>query len=288
MSEVSPNGHQNTEGRSARRKTPWPLVVVAALFVIVPFAYWYGTWFGRELSDEQIEKYLHDEKNPRHVQHALQQIAEKIEKDRPDVERWFPLVIKVSESPVADVRMTAAWVMGMEHRREEFHTTLLHLLKDPEPIVRRNAALALVRFGDASCREELRAMLRPYTVKSPASGSALTVLSEGSIVKRETMMARIRAEGESVEEVRSPLPGKISRASITEGNRVEQGSEIFTIAPDSESVRDALIGLYYFGEEQDLSELERYAAGVEGMSEDVKKQAALTVEAVRRRASEKS
>ena len=288
MSEENSNGHKLPAGGTQRRKTPWPLMIVAALFVVVPFAYWYGTWFGRELSDEKIEEYLRDEKNPRHVQHALQQIAEKIEKGKPGVERWFPRVVEACASPVADVRMTAAWVMGIEHRREEFRAALLRLLEDAEPIVRRNAALALVRFGDASCREELRAMLKPYTVASPASGSALTVLTEGSVVKRETMLARIRMEGEKIEEVRAPLPGKISKASIKEGDRVEQGSEVFVIAPDSESVRDALIGLYYFGEEKDLPEIERYAAGVEGMSEQVKKQAAMTVEAVRRRSSVKS
>ena len=58
-----------------------------------------------------------------------------------------------------------------------------------------------------------------------------------------------------------------------------------TAAPEAEHVRDALIGLQYFGEAEDLPEVERYAAGVEGMSEEVKKQAAATAEAVRRRSS---
>ena len=284
MSQAGTNGHAEAEARrTARRRTPWPLAVVAALFVIVPFAYWYGTWFGRGLSDEQVEKYLGETNNPRHVQHALSQIAERVEKEGGVAERWLPRVVEAASSPFTDVRMTAAWVMGLDHRREEFRAALLRLLEDPEPVVRRNAALALVRFGDERCRPELLAMLRPLTVTSDAEGQALTVLSEGTTVKRDTMMAQLRS-GERVEEVRSPLPGRIEKALVKEGDAVERGRELFRIAPDAAQARDALIGLAYFGRAEDLPELERYAAGVEGMAEEVKKQAAATVDAVRRRA----
>jgi hypothetical protein len=49
---------------------------------IVPFLTWYGTWFGRALSDEKIAEYLADEKNPRHIQHALTQIEARMEERR--------------------------------------------------------------------------------------------------------------------------------------------------------------------------------------------------------------
>ncbi len=52
-------------------------------------------------------------------------------------------------------------------------------------------------------------------------------------------------------------------------------------------MRSALVGLYYFGEAGDLAEIERYAGGVEGMPDEVKRQAALTTDAVKRRASVK-
>jgi vesicle coat complex subunit len=45
--------------------------------------------------------------------------------------------------------------MGFDNTSQEFHNALLKLLHDQEPIVRRNAALALVRFNDNSGREEL-------------------------------------------------------------------------------------------------------------------------------------
>src|SRR6184192_797220 len=68
-----------TKSPSRRPSNIW-LIIVAALFIIVPFLTWYGTWFGRNLSDEEIATYLADEKNPRHIQHALSRAEERIER----------------------------------------------------------------------------------------------------------------------------------------------------------------------------------------------------------------
>ena len=72
---INPNG-QNFQPvditRSRRPSNIW-LIIVAALFIIVPFLTWYLTWFGRGLSDDDIAKYLVDENNPRHMQRALLQ-----------------------------------------------------------------------------------------------------------------------------------------------------------------------------------------------------------------------
>jgi HEAT repeat protein len=269
---------------AGRRRTPWPLVVVALLFVVVPALTWYWTWFGRSLSDDEIESYLREGK-ARHAQHALSQIAERIEKGDHSASRWYPQVVELAENPTTDVRMTAAWVMGLEHRSEEFHAALLRLLKDSEPIVRRNAALALVRFGDASSRAELLSMLQSYTLKANARGTALTALTEGSTVKRDSLLVKFRNASSATEEVRSPLPGMIEKAFVKDGESFNEGSDLFVLAPDAEQVRDALVGLYYFGGAEDLSEVERYASGVAGMPSDVKEKAAQTAEAIKRRAS---
>ena len=75
-----------------RRRTPWPLVVVALLFVIVPSLTWYLTWFGRGLTDEELTRYLSDS-NPRHAQHALSQLADRIEKGDGRAARWNSQVL---------------------------------------------------------------------------------------------------------------------------------------------------------------------------------------------------
>jgi len=269
-----------------RRRMPWPLAVVAVLFVVVPFLTWYWTWFGRSLSDEEIGKYLSEGK-PRHAQHALSQIAERVERGDAGAGRWNGQIAALAASPSPDVRMTAAWVMGVEHKSEEFHAALLRLVEDPEPVVRRNAALALVRFGDPRCRPELLNMLRPHTVVAQTEGTALTALTAGSNVKRESLLVRFAIKPNMVEEIRSPLPGVIEKASVKDGDNWHVGAELFVIAPDAEQVSDALVGLMYFGGEEELPDVERYARGVEGMPGDVKTKAALTAEAIRRRSASK-
>jgi hypothetical protein len=260
--------------------------VVALLFVVVPFLTWYWTWFGRTLSDAEIERYL-AEGNARHAQHALSQIGERVEKGDAGARRWFARVVALAASPSADVRMTAAWVMGLEHNSEEFHAALVPLLSDPEPIVRRNAALALVRFGDPRCRAELLTMLRPYTVRAMNGGIALTSLTEGSGVKRESLLLKFRNGSGEIEEVRSPLPGKVERASVKDGEAFATGGDLFIIAPDEEQARDALVGLYYLGGEEELPEVERYARGIDGMPEDIKMKASQTAQAIRQRLNSK-
>ena len=266
-----------------KRRTPWPLVVVAVLFVVVPFLSWYWTSFLRPLDDEKITEYLNDTAKPRHVQHALEQIDKKIVADDGSARKWYPQIVGVASSPVADLRMAAAWVMGDDNREPEFRNALARLLGDAEPAVRRMAALSLSRFGDERARAELRAMLRPYAFKSPLGGTLLTILPAGSRVNRESLVARVRDARGEVREVRAPLSGKIERVSAAANANINAGDELLVLAPDAENVLQSLRALAMVGAGEDLSEIEVYARGVEGMPADVQKQAALTAEAIKGR-----
>ena len=196
---VQPNGDtpQAVIPTQPRRPSNIWLIIVASLFIIVPFLTWYFTWFGRSLSDEKIVEYLADEKKPRNIQHALTQIESRMEKNDPAVKKFYPRILELAKSPTGEVRKTVAWVMGQDNTSEEFHRALLELLKDPEPLVRRNAALQLVRFGDASGRPELRAMLQPFEAKSPINGTIVSILPVGSELRAGALLARIRAAGSS-------------------------------------------------------------------------------------------
>src|SRR5215510_5578919 len=119
------------------------LIIVAGLFIIVPFLAWYFTWFGRNLSDDDIASYLAEENNPRHIQHALSQLEQKISRGDPTAKKFYPQLVSLTKSQTAEVRKTAAWVMGGDPKSAEFHRALLDLLRDSEPLVRRNAALQL-------------------------------------------------------------------------------------------------------------------------------------------------
>ena len=131
--------------------------------VVVPFFFWQGTWFGRPLQDDELTQFLTDPDKSRRVQHGLVQIAERIERGDPEVAQWYEIVAQLSEHPGSEVRVTAAWVMGQDSTSQLFHNALLDLLHDDEVLVRRNAALALVRFGDGEGLKELRAMLASDT-----------------------------------------------------------------------------------------------------------------------------
>jgi hypothetical protein len=290
MVDSNSNGSSNSEVVAAipqKRRTPLPFIILAVLFVVVPFLTWYLTWFGRPLSDENIANYLSDEKNVRHVQQALTQIEGKIEKGDASVKRWYPQVVALSNSSVVEIRKTVAWVMGQDNKADEFHAALLKLLQDPQPLVRRNAALQLVRFGDASGRAELRAILQPYNVVAPIAGTISSVLIEGGVVNENALLARITNSQNQAQELRSPLPGKITSVAAHEGARVAAGDVILTIAPDSDFVYEALRALLFVGEAEDLPDIERYAVGVAGMPERIKLQAAETAKAIRSRSVEK-
>src|SRR5438270_13031005 len=105
---VNSNGQNSQAVAMARSKRPsniW-LLIVAGLFIVVPFLTWYLTWFGRGLSDDDIAKYLVDESNPRHMQHALLQVEERIEHDNGTATKFYPQIVAASRSSVPEVRKT--------------------------------------------------------------------------------------------------------------------------------------------------------------------------------------
>src|SRR3989442_2716358 len=258
---ITPNGKDSQAAAvsSSRRPNNFWLIIIAALFIIVPFLTWCLTVVGRTLSDEDVARYLADEKNPRHMQHALSQVAERIERHDPQVKKFYPQVLALSNNPIAEIRKTTAWVMGQDNSSEEFHQTLLPLLNDSEPLVRRNAALQLVRFGDASGRPELRAMLEPFELKSPLSGTIVSILAQGSKVRAGGLLARIRDASGTVQEFRAPMDGAIGKLSVKEADPVTSGQVIVTLTPDRATVSDALRALAYVGTKDDLPMIEAYA-----------------------------
>jgi biotin carboxyl carrier protein len=289
MTDSSSNGSSSRKVIAVRerRRTPLSFIILAILFVVVPFLTWYLTWFGRSLSDDSLTAYLNDEQSVRHVQQALTQIEERIEKNDQSVKRWYPKIVELSVSNSTEIRKTVAWVMGQDNRSEEFHSALRKLLEDSQPIVRRNSAVQLVRFGDASGRAELRAILQPYDVAAPTEGTIGSILKEGGDARENALLARITNSQNQTQELRSPLPGKIMNVKAHEGAHVAAGDVVLTIAPDAEFVYEALRALFLVGEAEDLPEVERYAQGVEGMPDQVKQQAAQTAKAIRSRSMNK-
>jgi hypothetical protein len=279
-------GHTITS--AARVRASGPILFLAVLFVVAVFLSWYLTWFGRGLSDSEISNYLNDEQHPRHVQHALLQIQDRLEKGDSTARQWYPRVIALAANQETEFRLTVAWLMGSDNRSPEFQQTLLRLIHDPEPIVRRNAALALLRFNDETGRQELVAILEPYTLRAPSEGVVASTLKEGSVLTRGTLLGRIQSADGRVQEVRSPLPGNIEKILAANGAGVSTGDPLLTIGSDEESIWEALRGLALVGEPGDLPVIQHYSHQDAAISGKIQQQATLTVKAVQQRSQDRS
>ena len=276
--------HPEIKVTEVRRRVPGskPILFLAGLFVVATCLAWYFSWFGRELSDADISKYLADERNPRHVQHALAQIQQRMQRGDTGAKNWYPQLVTLSGNPETEFRLTVAWLMGFDNTVPEFHNALLKLVHDEQPLVRRNAALALVTFNDNSGREELIAILKPYVLKAPADGTVQSSMREGTNVGRRTPLARIEQSDGKVMELRSPLPGRVNQIFKANGSQVTHDEDLLSLNSDEESVWEALRGLAIIGMKDDLAIVETYAQSNDA-SGRVKEQAALTAQAINRR-----
>jgi biotin carboxyl carrier protein len=216
--------------------------LTAWLIVLMPFLFWWNTWFGRQLSDKQLAEYLQDEKHPRHIQHALVQIGERMTRHDASVAQWYPQVAKLASYPVEEVRNTDAWVMGQDTSGARFHEALLKMLADPSLMVRGNAALSLVRFGDASGRPQILELLQPATVNAPQPGRVIDTSTVGTAIHQGGVIAKLQAGGQTIE-IRSPIGGRLRALSATTGQTVASGAQIATIDPGTEQVWEALRAL---------------------------------------------
>src|ERR1051325_4256602 len=106
--------------RRPGRKAYFLITLFAFLLVLFPFLFWYLTWFGRKLTDTQIDQYFADKASPRHAQHALLQIGERLSHWQ-DWARWCPDVMAQSSSPSLELRQTSAWIMGQAPGYAPFH-----------------------------------------------------------------------------------------------------------------------------------------------------------------------
>lgn len=269
----------------ARRNSA--IVVVSILLVLITFLFWYQTWFGRPLTDQEMTRYLADTSVPHKTQHALSQLSERLARGDVAARRWYPQLLALARSKEPQLRLLAAWAMGQDNHSEMFHQALRGLVDDPEPLVRENAALALVRFADSAGEPQLRAMLQPYTVVAPKAGAVKFRLKEQDAVSPGAILARI-SPGEDAKPVNvaSPLAGEVAHLLAKDGANVSAGDALAVISPGETQVWESLRALYLVGQPQDLEDVDRYARGTPHMSERVRRQAETTAQAIRQRAAQ--
>jgi hypothetical protein len=256
--------------------------LTAWLICLMPFLFWWNTWFGRKLSDQQLTEYLHDTKKPRHIQQALVQVGERITRHDSTAKQWYPELVILAADPVEEVRNTDAWVMGQDTSGAGFHEALLKMLADPSPMVRGNAALSLVRFGDATGRPQIVALLQPAHIVSPESGRVVDSDRPGTAIHQGGLIAKLQSGNGQSAEIRSPIPGRIRSVAGT-GANLAAGAEVAVVDPSTEQVWEALRALYLVGEVEDIPSVLPYERALPDISNDVREQATITERAVRER-----
>ena len=282
----SPHHKMSPRNRALFFLTAW-------LIVLMPFLFWWNTWFGRQLSGKQIGEFLNDEKHPRHIQHALVQLGERMGRHDASVQALYPELIRLASHPVEEVRNTDAWVMGLDTSGPGFHETLLKMLQDPSPMVRGNAALSLIRFGDASGRPYIVALLQPARIVAPSAGRVTDTDKVGTPIHQGGLIAKLQVDrsavasqnGQQTTEVRSPISGRIRTISVAVGTTVVAGCEIASVDPGDEQAWEALRALYLVGQPDDLPAIRPYQRELPEISSRLRQQALLTEKAVRDRAA---
>jgi hypothetical protein len=157
------------------------------------------------------------------------------------------------------------------------------MLQDKSLMVRGNAALSLVRFGDSTGRPQIVALLQPAQITAPAAGTIVDTDRPGTAIHQGGLVAKLKTdESSQLSEIRSPIPGRIRSVAQT-GAKITSGAEIAVIDPGTEQVWEALRALYLMGQPDDLPAIRPYERDLPDVSNDVRQQAQETEKAIQAR-----
>src|SRR4030088_1805810 len=135
--------------------------------------------------------------------------------------------------------------MGQDTAGPGFHEALLKMLDDSSMIVRGNAALSLVSFGDSSGRPQIVSLLQPVTITAPTAGRVMDTAGVGTAIHQGGLIAKVQdgdgdGDGQQTRELRSPITGRVRTLSTATGASVVPGTAIATVEPGEEQVWEAL------------------------------------------------
>ncbi len=257
--------------------------LTAWLLVLMPFLFWWSTWFGRPLKPKEMNEYLNDNAHPRHIQHAIVQLGQRMSQHDASAAQWYGDLVRLATNPREEVRSTDAWVMGQDTSGAGFHEALLKMLGDASTVVRGNAALSLVRFGDSSGRTQIVSLLQPVVITTAPSGRVIDAATAGTMIHQGGLIAKVQGDDSQIHELRSPITGRVRLATGT-GANLAGGASVATVDPAEEQVWEALRALYLIGQVDDLPAIRPYERELPEISDRVRVQAADTERAIQERA----
>ena len=257
--------------------------LTAWLLVLMPFLFWWSTWFGRALTPKQMGEYLNDNAHPRHIQHALVQLGQRMGQHDASATRWHGDLVRLASHPREEVRSTDAWVMGQDTAGPGFHEALLKMLGDSSVVVRGNAALSLVRFGDSSGRAQIVSLLQPVVITASSGGRVVDTAAAGTAIHQGGLIAKLQ-DGQQVQELRSPITGRVRTLSTATGVTVAAGAQVAIVDPGEDQAWEALRALYVIGQVEDLAAIRPYERELPEVPERLRQQALNTEHAIQERA----
>jgi biotin carboxyl carrier protein len=261
-----------------KKRNPLPMAALLLLAVIVPFLAWYGSWFGRELTDSEITASLELDQEPRDIQHALLAVQSRLLAGDSTATRWRSQVIALKGIDQVQVRRMVAWVLGHD-MDDACRDALVGMLGDADLATRRNAAVALTKWQDERSRPILLAALQPIEIRAPRGGTLDLKVVEGDPVGLGRDMAIVETSGDVTISLRPPIDGRVLRLDKKDGESVTEGELLGALSPDPQSVLAALKGLYLVGRKEDADAVRPFANGaVQHMTDQVTQQAKLTLD----------
>ncbi len=249
-----------SENPSPTKRKSTPLLMVAILVfasLALPVYFWKGTWFGTQLTDEQIREYLTDADNPRKTQHALERITERIQSKDANAASFYPLIPPLASNDRHEIRMMAAWVMGWDTSGDGFQEALQKLVNDPVELVQRNAALSLSKYDDYRSKPVLLSMLVPYEIKCPQSGSISGLLQKGQPIRAGMEVAYLKSNEGRSSKIISPVDGGVKRVAASNGSDVSKGDVIYEVSPAQQDMWEALRALLIVGDPEDIESIQK-------------------------------
>jgi multidrug efflux pump subunit AcrA (membrane-fusion protein) len=143
--------------------------------------------------------------------------------------------------------------------------------------------VSAVRFGDATGRPHIVALLQPAKVTAPQPGKVTDSSSLGTPIHQGGIIAKLDSGGKTVE-VRSPINGRLRQLSVQTGQTVAAGDEIAALDPGIDQVWEALRALYLIGQPEDIPAIQPYERELPEIPDHVRQQAVATERAIRERA----
>ena len=267
--ETSPSLDPPLDPSAAQKKGPRVILLmpVMVLLILVPFLFWYGTWFGKVLSAAEIEERLNSARQAqieqaagkqkiRQAQHALEQLSRLIQAGE-DASSVYPVVIELSKHAEPVLRRSVVWLMGFARDNVSMREALVRALEDEDALVRCNAAMQLSLVDMDRARPVLHRALDPVQIKAEVAGRVIATIDVGLRLREGTNLLRVERDG-VMSAIGAPFNGTLTSFAVKAGDQVEVGSVLCTMSPSSAQVVEVFKALAVAGDERDTKVIERF------------------------------